>query len=51
MNFPFFLAAAVSPIDSPRQAVILRSQAFFTLQSFAEIVLQKWRCFLWRGMG
>ncbi|EDZ3948280.1 hypothetical protein GQC49_001001 [Salmonella enterica] len=46
MNFPFFLAAAVSPIDSPRQTVILRSQAFFTLQSFAEIVLQKWRCFL-----
>ncbi|ESH47795.1 hypothetical protein SEEC0006_00440 [Salmonella enterica subsp. enterica serovar Choleraesuis str. 0006] len=41
MNFPFFLAAAVSPIDSPRQAVILRSQTFFTLQSFAEIVLQK----------
>ncbi|EYH80146.1 ribosome-associated protein, iojap-like protein [Salmonella enterica subsp. enterica serovar Heidelberg str. 84-1004] len=31
MNFPFFLAAAVSPIDSPRQAVILRSQAFFHL--------------------
>ncbi|EGG3111383.1 hypothetical protein HLH37_000060 [Salmonella enterica] len=28
MNFPFFLAAAVSPIDSPRQAAILRSQAF-----------------------
>lgn len=43
MNFPFFLAAAVSPIDSPRQAVILRSQAFFTLQSFAELcrALQK----------
>ncbi|ENO9943228.1 hypothetical protein ACCN59_000966 [Salmonella enterica subsp. enterica] len=37
MNFPFFLAAAVSPIDSPQQAVILRSQAFFTLQSFAKL--------------
>ncbi|EDP8563744.1 hypothetical protein CFSAN000509_000648 [Salmonella bongori CFSAN000509] len=46
MNFLFFLAVAVSPIDSPRQAVILRSQAFFTFQSIAEIVLQKWRCFL-----
>ena len=51
MTFLFFYGEAATTIDRPGQADILRSQTFFARHDFVEIVLQKWRCNLRRGVG
>ena len=51
VKYLFFTASNAPPIDTPGQAAILRCQTFPTLQRFAEIVLQKWRCILLHGVG